>query len=67
MEDEDRLLGGVSTDRGFGLQHAKQHGFYLICGIDIDGAWNVSTVILIIKPTIDDVEVMDLRLEVTIQ
>lgn len=57
MENENGFSTSISADRWFRLEHiGTQKKFFDSSGrIDVEGAGDVPTVILVIKPTVNDV------------
>lgn len=57
MEDENGLSGSISTDRRFRLEgiSAQKKLFDSSGRIDIESTRDVPTVVLVIKPAVDDV------------
>lgn len=57
MEDEDGLAGSVAADGRFRLERVgtQKKLFYSSGRIDVEGARDVPAVVLVIKPTVNDV------------
>ena len=63
VEHQDRLLARVAARRRFRLAcgHAEEELLDARGRVDVDGARDVSPVILIVEPTVNDMELLELR------
>jgi len=69
MEDEDSFPCLVSTDRwpGFRQARPKKKFFNTSDGVDINSAGDMAPIVLIIKPTVYDMEISDVVVIFAIQ
>ena len=69
VEDYHRLLAGVAAGRGSGLLDLlpKEEVFDSSCRVDVNSTGDVTTVVLIVKATVDDMESVDLSVEITVK
>ncbi len=69
VEHKDRLLTRVATRRrrGFVRRHAQEELLDTLGCVDVDGAWNMAAVVLIVEPAVNDVIILQLRVIDTIQ
>jgi hypothetical protein len=62
MEYKHGLLGCITAGRRPGLISSAKEKFFYTCGrIDVDGAWDVPAVVLVVETTVDDMIFGDLR------
>lgn len=69
VEDEDSLLITITTDRRLGFEQAwsQQHLFDRSRGVDVNSTCYMATLVFVFEPTVDDVEIVDLRLKFSIK
>ena len=69
MEDYQSLLVRVATSRGSRLLDLlpKEKVFHSSCRVDVNSTGNVTTVVLIVKATVDNMESVDLSVEITVK
>jgi hypothetical protein len=67
VENQNSLFLRVATNGWFRLLHAEQKFFHASSGVDVDGAGNMSTIVLIVKAAVDNVETRDAGIVDTVE